>query len=209
MGKGGYRYGAGRPGWRGKCESRLALDIRDLARAGYIKPNTWVCGTRQWTWSHSGEKSGEVRIEAMYDRLRLIYTWTPYGHEPQSFDYPVSILRTPCRYGGTRPWFRCPRCYSRRAVLYGTAGDGKFGCRGCMQLGYASEAEDALGRAWRKQRKLAARLRAEDDTDIHPPRPKGMHQRTYRRVLERILACEMWRDEQLYRFMQRHGLLSV
>jgi hypothetical protein len=52
---------------------------------------------------------------------------------------------------------------------------------------------------WRKQRKLAARLGAEDGTDTHPPRPRGMHQRTYRRVLERIWACEMWRDEQLAR----------
>jgi hypothetical protein len=52
---------------------------------------------------------------------------------------------------------------------------------------------------WRKQRKLAARLRAEERTDPHPPRPKGMHQRTYQRVLERIWAIEAWGDEQLYR----------
>jgi hypothetical protein len=77
-----------------------------------------------------------------------------------------------------------------------------------MQLGYASEAEDALGRAWRKQHKLAAQLGAEDDTDTHPPRPKGMHQRTYRQALERIWTCEMWRDEQLYLFMLRHGFCA-
>jgi hypothetical protein len=72
-----------------------------------------------------------------------------------------------------------------------------------MRLAYAGEAQDATGRIWRKQRKLAARLGAEDRTDPHPPRPRGMHQRTYRRVLKRIWACEMWRDEQRYLFMQR------
>jgi len=36
-----------------------------------------------------------------------------------------------------------------------------------------------------------------------------MHQRTYERVLERIWAIEASRDEQLYRFMQRTGLLQV
>jgi hypothetical protein len=93
-----------------------------------------------------------------------------------------------------------PRCGDRRAVIYESATDGYFGCRGCMRLTYASEARDATGRIWRKQRKLAARLAAEDRTDPH--RPKGMHQRTYQRVLRQIWACEAWRDEQLYLFMQ-------
>jgi hypothetical protein len=103
-----------------------------------------------------------------------------------------------CHFGGSRPLFRCPYCEHRRALLYLPANKGGFACRTCCQLAYSSEAEDATGRVWRKQRKLAARLRAEDRTDTHPPRPKGMHQRTYQRVLERIWACEMWRDEQLY-----------
>jgi hypothetical protein len=105
--------------------------------------------------------------------MRLKYTLTPYDSEPRVFDYPVQIIRTPCRYGGSRSWFQCPRCWDRRAIIYGVASDGKFGCRRCMRLAYASEAEDACGRSWRTQRKLAARLGAEDDTDPHPPRPKG------------------------------------
>ena len=44
-----------------------------------------------------------------------------------------------------------------------------------------------------RQRKLAAHLDAEDRTDPHPPRPKGMH----------------GRDEQLYVFMQRTGFAEV
>jgi hypothetical protein len=40
-----------------------------------------------------------------------------------------------------------------------------------MRLVYIVEAEDATGRSWRKQRKLAPRLGAEGVTDTHLPRP--------------------------------------
>ena len=199
--RGGYRWNAGRPGWRGKCEQHLGLDIRVLARRGRLTPG-WY-GSQSWT--RNGEPSGNISMRAAVDHVWLIYTWTPYGHEPQSFDYPVSVVRTACRYGGTRPWFLCPRCGDRRAVIYGSASDGRFGCRGCMQLAYGSEADDACGRSWRTQRKLAIRLGAKDDTNPHPPRPKGMHERTYERILDRIWDQEMRRDELLYLFMQRHA----
>jgi hypothetical protein len=75
-----------------------------------------------------------------------------------------------------------------------------------MQLAYASEAQDALGRVWQRQRKLAKRLKADDDTDTHPPRPRGMHRRTYERLLEGIWECEAWRDAQLCLYaVQRFG----
>lgn len=205
MGTGGSRHGAGRPGWKRKCEQLVSLDIRRLMRAGYTQPGVYARGTWQWTWSHSGKPSGNVTIETTFDEMRLTYTWTPHGSEPQPFAYPVHIVRTRCRYGGTRPWFECPRCGDRRAVLYGVASDGKFGCRRCMRLGYASEAEDACGRTWRAQRKLARRLGAKDDTNPRPPRPKGMRESTYGKILRRIWNQQMRRDEQLYLFMQRHA----
>jgi hypothetical protein len=74
-----------------------------------------------------------------------------------------------------------------------------------MRLGYASEAEDACGRSWRAQCKLAARLGAKDERNLRRPRPKGMHKRTYERILRRIWNQEMRRDELLYLFMQRHA----
>src|ERR1700726_2086714 len=145
MGTGGSRYGAGRPGWRRKCEHLLMLDVRRLARRGQLQPGAYG----SWKWSCDDEPRGEIAIRGADDHIRLIYTWTPRGCDPQPFDYPVWIDRTPCRYGGSRPWFRCPRCQWRRAVIYGIASDGRFGCRRCMRLGYASEAEDTIGRLWR------------------------------------------------------------
>jgi hypothetical protein len=83
-----------------------------------------------------------------------------------------------CHFGGSRPLFRCPWCEHRRCLLYLPASKANFGCRVCWKLAHAVEAEDAPGRMWRKQCKLAARLGAENRADPHPPRPRGMHRRT-------------------------------
>ena len=79
----------------------------------------------------------------------------------------------------------------------------------CSKLAFSSEVEGTAERMWRKQKKLMARLGAEDRSDPQPPRPRGMHENTYQRLLERIWAIEAWGDEQLYRFMRRSGLAGV
>jgi hypothetical protein len=40
-------------------------------------------------------------------------------------------------------------------VLYGLSGDGYFGCRHCLRLGYLSESQDVLGRLHWKMGKLS------------------------------------------------------
>lgn len=46
----------------------------------------------------------------------------------------VPILRTVCNYGGRRPWFGCPNCTARVALLYMRRGG--FYCRRCAQVAY-------------------------------------------------------------------------
>ena len=179
MGRGGKRCGAGRPGWRRKCEGMLSLDVRRLARKGSLTPGR----SGGWHWSRDGEPCGNISYQAEADCLRLVYTCTQSGCDPVRLNYPVWLRRTPCNYGGTRLWFECPRCTRRCAVLYGTARDGRFGCRRCLRLGYSSEAESVADRTWRKQRKLEARLER-----------KGIRQRTFDRVMSEIERCEDRRD---------------
>lgn len=179
MGRGGSRYGAGRPGWRRKCEHLLGLDIRVLSRRGHL--TSGACSSQHWSCGDA--PAGSMSIRAEHDHVRL-----SYRVNDQPYDYAVRIERTPCRYGGTRPWFRCPRCQWRRAVIFGVASDGRFGCRRCMCLAYSSEAEATLDRLWRKQRKLEAKLGKDHQ------RPKGMHGRTYERVLVQIDEVEGRQD---------------
>jgi len=200
MGTGGSRYGAGRPGWRRKCEQLLWLDVRKLDRADSLQPGRYF----SWKWSRGDEPAGHIGIRAGIDHVRLVYTWTPYSGDAQSFDYPVWVERTPCHYGGSRPWWLCPRCHSRRGLIYGVARDGRFGCRECMRLGYSSETEDVVSRLWRKQRKLEAKL------EENYRKPKGMHSRTYQRIFAKIDEVEERKDAAFclgaLAFLRRRGM---
>jgi hypothetical protein len=93
----------------------------------------------------------------------------------------VDLVVTPCNYGGTRPWFRCPQCWSRRRVLYSLGGH--FRCRHCHDLAYSSTREDVHGRSIRRAEKLQKRLLATTLDPLNPPtRPQGMHRNTYERI---------------------------
>jgi hypothetical protein len=166
-------------------------ETRRLAREGLLQSGMhygrhWSCG---------GEPSGNIGIRISEDHVRLCYTWTPYGADRVHFDYTVWIDRTPCNYGGMRVWFRCPRCQWRRAVLYGTASDGRFGCRGCMRLAYASECESMVDRINRRSHKLKAKLA---DNEF---RPKWMCWRTFDQIRTQINALDdKWAEGALARF---------
>ncbi len=51
----------------------------------------------------------------------------------------VSIVSTPCRYGGYQRWFLCPGCGTRIGKLYLPAGEIAFLCRRCHRLAYRAQ----------------------------------------------------------------------
>lgn len=71
-------------------------------------------------------------------------------------------------------------------------------CRHCGRVAYSSQAEDEIGRAWRKQRKAEARL-----VDGWR-RPRGMHRATRAKLLEIIIECEERRDDALVAYVAKH-----
>ena len=200
MGIGGQRYGAGRPGWRRKCEQLISLDIRQLHRRGLLRPGSAF----SWHWSRGGEPSGSISVCAEPESLSLDYRWTPRGGEPIPRVTSFLISHTNCHFGGLRPWLICKWCCRRCAIVYGVSGDGYFGCRRCLKLGYSSEVEDLMGRLWRKKRKLEAKF---DDSEA---KPKWMRMRTYERIWSKINAIEERNDEVcmagIMRLMRRNGM---
>jgi hypothetical protein len=194
VGTGGSRDGAGHPGWRRKCEQALALDIRTLSRKGHLAPGTYT----GHYWSRGGEPCGSIECAARTNCLVLSYTRTTEGGEPARYRYEVPVERTSCRFGGSRPWFRCPWCNRRCAVIYGLSRDGYFACRICLRLAYTSECECPFGRLLRRMEKLEARL---IDGEL---KPKGMRWRTFERICERIDEIDQTIDTMAFvRFAQR------
>lgn len=117
MGTGGFRRGAGRPGWRAKCEHVRGLDIRKLASLA-------VGTTGSYYWICDGESAGSVGYAVSATCVTLMYTWTPSSGLPVDVRFEVPLERTPCHFGGSRPWFRCPACKRRCAIIYGLTCDG-------------------------------------------------------------------------------------
>lgn len=192
MARGGSRFGAGRPASHVKAEHCLRLDVRDLARRKLLDGSTF-----SWRWSNNatGEEVGAISISTRSGHACLTYT-----HNGTPICDGVSITHTACTYGGARPWFMCPRCDRRAGVLFMRSG--RFMCRDCGRVAYASQSEDEAARTWRRQSKLESRLGADWQ------RLKGMHHATRARICDAIIDCERRRDAALLAFAARSGLLA-
>ena len=110
------------------------------------------------------------------------YVSFSYGDKHQT----ISITWTECNFGGFRPWFMCParNCYKRSAILYLS---NIFACRSCCNLAYPIENELHEWRYIIKSRKIRERLGWGPGAYIPKPveayKPKGMHWRTYNRLI--------------------------
>ena len=97
------------------------------------------------SWGDDGSRGSiSVQVSILDEKyVRFIYTQTDNtSGEKKEFNYKVSLIETPCNFGGTRLWFQCPLvvgdkpCTRRVGVLY--KGGSYFGCRHCYELTYSS-----------------------------------------------------------------------
>jgi hypothetical protein len=184
---------------RPTLETLGRLDVRALQRRGDLDGQEHVAVTRQ---------DGRILILSVtrvHQRL-VVAPWLR-ASDPQA----IPLEDTPCHYGGTRVWMRCPRCARRCAVLYVVWP--RLRCRHCVQWPYRSQSISTDNRQYHKLRALRARLNAPADLSvpIDPAlKPTGMHWRTWtrlalqatllhRRILDRL-------DRRWSRLVLRHGL---
>ena len=114
MARGGSRWGAGRPGYRVKAEQLQRVDVREWVRRGYLGRS----GGFSWSWQRGGEPTGSIAVYmSPPDFLTLKYTFTIDGVS-RDVSERVSIARTPCPYGGSRPWFTCCERLSGTALFW-------------------------------------------------------------------------------------------
>ena len=165
-------------GGRATAEESLPLDIRRLHRSGVLTPGRAFSG--QWTVNDRVRASIQIRVEAW--QVELAYSYTPTGGAAETIRQDVTLKTTPCTLGGSRQWFCCPTCSRRVAVLYGRGR--LFACRRCKGLAYASQGESYDDRAARRADRIRKRLGWPAGILNGPgAKPKGMHWRTYQRLL--------------------------
>ena len=155
----------------------LAIDIRALSRAGAIRlgtvftlssPSVIVAQGVFWHESTLGLRSFGADVH---------------------LDHEIQITRTPCHLGGSRPWFLCPECDKRAAILY--LAHNRPCCRACLNLVYRSSRESELERLRRALSKARTKIEwapyAMGEIGV---KPKNMHWRTYARRAQFCLTTQ-------------------
>jgi len=159
-----------------------SVDVRWLHRQG----NIMNPGQRIVTWFRGGVMTGSIAIEKTTSGLVFLYTRTPNGGEPVQVECLVTLLWSDTEFGGRRPWFCCPRCGRRVAIVFVSSA---VACRKCFGIRHQSQNECASDRAIRRIDFLRDKLKWEPGfLNGSQWRPKGMHRKTYSRVLREYEA---------------------
>jgi hypothetical protein len=125
----------------------------------------------------------EIGVKAAADEVVLFIRPEGDGVQGEATRQTLEIVRAPCRFGGSRPFFVC--ACERRTVKLFAAGT-YFRCRRCYRLAYACQNEDALDRARRRAVKSRRRIGGNHEIDDHLPfiKPKYMQARTFSRLYQ-------------------------
>lgn len=143
-------------------EESLQLRMKDIASAGLLTGKGPVIVGKT-----PGGLDFPAIVEGKGDHLDVtLHSGWGTAHQI------VPLTETPVHFGGTRPWFLCPRCGRRCGVLYGQK---EFACRSCLNLRYTSQFESPRERM-RRRLLMIRKLIGVDMVIGHPlnPPPKGM-----------------------------------
>ena len=143
------------------ADASCRLRMSDLRKDGMLSLG-YTSGTRIWG-SNRTDKKTIIGIDVEISDnpyVRLVYSATDRNGNKTDYDYQVSLVTTPCNYGGERYWFSCPDCWSRVGVLYLAPGDVHFRCRHCNNLSYNSRNRCIIGEFGHTSRQIDA-LRSE------------------------------------------------
>lgn len=150
-------------------EDYLRLDVRLLARQGYLEP-----GSRKLIgWKVHANHLGAVTVCAGSNAVDIM---GEYG-QCRGVSEVVDLESTPCRFGNSRRWFICPKCSRRCAILY--VAD-SLQCRLCLGVPYLTDVLSKRDRL-KDRREKAARQLGLDLRSGRVVRPRYMHLETWER----------------------------
>lgn len=166
------------PRYRATWEQVSALDADHIgswgAFAGYAGPITF---------DDTEPAKLHVEHDTERDTFSAFYVWKGREDEAGPIRSTVRLERRSCRFGGTRPYFICPRCTRRTLRLAVLAGG--MTCGRCGKITWGSRRETETQRLVRKANKVARRLGLDYFGDP-PKRPPHMRAATYARIMAEL-----------------------
>lgn len=175
----------------------LRLDVRELHKAGLL----WGDARGSVTWQRGGAYMASIGIRLLPGQLalRLDYDFGPHQIAVQEI---VELTFTACHFGGDRPWFTCPCCGRRCAILWGR---GRFLCRSCHRVAYPSQNESIGSQAMRRIHEIRAALRVDSSLPLDRiRRPRYMRYERYRALFFELLRHEAIRTGCVTAFIAGH-----
>jgi len=171
---------SGRAGTKRSTGNMHRLDVRKLHHGGLLTPGR----SFNWQWSRNGNVLASIGVTVdATNSVTLDYRSKQQGGEWQDKRYQVLIGWTACNYGGNRPWWLCPCCGRRVAVLWG---DSTYACRHCQQINYESTRTTESSKPFERADKLRRRLGWVPGVAYGiGDKPRGMHTKTYLRLLQK------------------------
>lgn len=176
---------------RVRLEDGLKLDLNQLVRLGLVRPGHSLRVGIAWSYAYSNNRvaSGMLTSEFSHGRgsLRL---------ELGDLDQRIELVAAPRHFGGLQWYFVCSFTGRRVSVLWKPPGATRFGSRQTWgrQVAYGSQFEAWNYRALRRAQDIRYRLGGIHYValdGLQPPKPKGMHRRTYQAQLKRAEVYEM------------------
>ena len=118
-------------GGKGMVENRITLSIFELRHNRVSKERE----SPRHFFTLDGTRLRFVKDPLFHDwYLELIEPWEGCTNTA------ITLVTTPCHYGGKREWFECPGCKKRVGKVYRDVND--FRCRKCLDLVYLSQKEN-------------------------------------------------------------------
>ena len=166
------------------------LDVHELAREGKLK-----LGAR-------GRLFGTIWFEVTGgpDARQLVLALprkSSSGEPLEPFQQVICCHWRKAHFGGRHLLFMCNECHGERRVLYARYGNPRtwfFSCRKCVDITYQSTMGHRCDRSARRVEKLRARLQWGAHGTV-PIKPRGMHERTYQRILGMLAHHEAIRNQ--------------
>ncbi len=167
----------------------------------YSQVNRWFTFSWRINDQPAGYLVGVVLGGERAEQVILVYRHRQGMGQWEDVCYSVPLTWTGCNYGGSRPWWQCPGCQRRAAILY--HGGRLFLCRRCLDLAYASQRETDRDRMRRRQEKIRERLGQTlgGVAAPFPAIPKGMHEKTYERLRALAGASESKYDSAMTHYL--------
>ncbi len=176
-------FNSGRCHGKACTDDQRSVDVRRFHRDGLL-----VAGnTFNAIWTRHGETVANVLVRVGHDCVVLSYRQSWRGAPWRDCTNSVLLTWTECNYAGKRPWWQCPGCDRRVALLY--SGNDWYACRHCHQLAYRSQRETQEDLASRRANRVRDKLGWPRGI-LNPPggKPKGMHWKTYFRLVSQHTA---------------------